>query len=112
MATIILAGGHKRLLFPHARLMLHLPSTSASGDSKELEIRSKELNRVKEDLVDCYLSNGVTAGLELGTDKTKIKKKLLKDIDREFWINSNEAINYGLADSVITQDELFGDIKI
>jgi ATP-dependent Clp protease protease subunit len=87
--------------------MLHLPSTQIHGDTKEVEIKTKEILKVKEDLVQCYIDNGVTAGLEAPT-ATKIRKQIQKDIEREFWLNADEAIEYGLADRIIEKDDLFG----
>jgi ATP-dependent Clp protease protease subunit len=107
MATIILAAGDEKYMFPHGKLMLHLPSTQIQGDTKEVEIKTKEILKVKEDLVQCYIDNGVTAGLETPT-ATKIRKQILKDIEREFWLNADEAIEYGLADRIIEKDDLFG----
>ena len=107
MATIILAAGDTKLIFPHGKLMLHLPSTNIQGDTKEVEIKTKEILKVKDDLVQCYIDNGVTAGLDEATPN-KIHKQILKDIDREFWLNAEEAISYGLADRIITKEDLFG----
>ncbi len=107
MATIILSAGDKTLMFPHGKLMLHLPSTQIAGDTKEVEIKTKEILKVKEDLVQCYIDNGVTAGVENPTQKA-VRKQILKDIEREFWLNADEAIEYGLADRIISKDDLFG----
>ena len=107
MATVILAGGDEKLIFPHGKLMLHLPSTTIQGDTKEVEIKTKEILKVKEDLVQCYIDNGVTAGL-VDQPAIKIKKQILKDIEREFWLNADETISYGLADRIITKEDIFG----
>ncbi len=107
LATIILSAGDKKLMMPHGKIMMHLPSTVIQGDSDEVEIKTKELLKVKEDLVTCYIEAGVTAGL---TDATpsKIKKQILKDINREFWLTAQEAVEYGLVDGIATQEDLFG----
>lgn len=107
MATIIMAAGTRKLIYPHGKLMLHLPSTVIQGDSKEVEIKTKELLKVKEDIVQCYIDNGVTANLKDPTP-TKVRKQILRDIEREFWLTAEEAIEYGLADSIVTQEDLFG----
>ena len=116
MGSIIFMAGNKRLVFPSSRFMLHLPSaviqSEVSLDVKELEIKSKELNRVKEEVVDYYIDNGVTAGLGKSADKLKIRKQIFKDIDRAFWLTAKEAINYGLADSIITKEELLGGASV
>ena len=107
MATLILAAGHEKLIFPHGKLMLHLPSTTIQGDTKEVEIKTKEILKVKEELISCYIDSGVTAGL-VDSTPVKIKKQILKDIEREFWLTSEEAVKYGLADRVVTQKDRVG----
>ncbi|KKK96567.1 hypothetical protein LCGC14_2661490, partial [marine sediment metagenome] len=52
MATLILAAGSERLIFPHSKLALHLPEAILQGDSRELEIQSQELECTKNMLVD------------------------------------------------------------
>ncbi|KKL24767.1 hypothetical protein LCGC14_2412060, partial [marine sediment metagenome] len=52
MATVLMAAGAERVMYPHSRVMLHLPKGAFEGDAETFEIRSKELQRVKED-PDC-----------------------------------------------------------
>jgi len=107
MATIILAAGGERVLMPHSTSMLHLPSTSFEGDTKTMEIRQREVSRIKDQLVDAYMACGVTAGVK-AVERGKVRKQILKDIDREYWLSAEEAIAYGLADRLATKDDLFG----
>ena len=108
MATVLLAAGAERLAMPHSRFMLHLPSTSGmSGDVKEVELHTKEIIKMKDTLVDCYIECGVTAGLAK-PDTKKIRKQILSDIDRVFWIGAEQAIKYGLVDRIVIPSELFG----
>lgn len=109
MAVTILAAGKERVILPHARVMLHLPSGTFEGDSETIKIRSKVLDEIKNELVEAYLECGVHAGVTApGATKSKIKKQILKDIDREFWLTAQEAVNYGLADRIATPDDIFG----
>ena len=109
MATLLLAAGAERLAFPHSRFMLHLPRGSFSSvDPKDAKIQADELDRVNEMLIGCYIECGVTAGLLDKTPK-QIRQKINKDINREYWMDSDEAIKYGLIDRVITREELFGN---
>ena len=107
MATIILAAGHEKLMMPHGKIMMHLPSTMIQGDSDDVEIKTKEFLKVKEDLVNCYIESGVKAKL-IDATPSKIKKQILKDINREFWLTAQEAVDYGLVDRIATQEDLFG----
>ena len=97
-ATIIFAAGKKRYLAPNGRTMLHLPSGGMQGDAKEIEIQAKEMERVKELLVDLLIDCGAT----------KAKEEILKDIDRSFWMSAEETIEYGLCDEILTSKELRG----
>ncbi len=91
-AVIILAAGKKRYLFPHAKVMLHLPWTQISGDSREMEIGNKLMQGYKDNIINILQENGVK----------KTKREILKDIDREHWMNPQEAIDYGVADEIVT----------
>ena len=107
MATLILSAGRERLAFPNSHFMLHLPRGGVQGDSRDVEILNKEMTKIKDSLVDLYIYHGVTAGIP-GSGRAKIKKKILKDIDREYYLTTPEAIEYGLVDRVVTPDDLFG----
>lgn len=93
LAAVLLAAGDKghRYVLPHARIVLHLPRGNIAGDTKDLEIYTKEITRVKDTLAELLIDCGV---------KRK-KRTLLADMDREFWLNAEEAIEYGLADKIM-----------
>lgn len=98
MATVILAAGHRRLVYPHATIILHLPQGEMQGDPTEMAIRAEQLMRVRDRIVDAYLECGAT----------KAKDQILEDIDREFWLDAQGAVEYGLADGVVQSEDLFG----
>ena len=108
MATFLLAAGSLRLALPHARFMLHLPEGIMGGDPKEMKIHSAEFNRIRDDLVQSYISCGVTAGLKSKSPEA-IGRKILKDIDRIFYLDAEGAVNYGLVDRVVEPKDLFGN---
>ncbi len=108
MATFLLAAGTTRLAFPHARFMLHLPQGMMGGDPKEMKIHSKEFSRLRDDLVQSYVTCGVTAGLKSKSPEA-IGRKILKDIDRIFYLDAEGAVKYGLCDRIIEAKDLFGD---
>lgn len=93
MAALILAAGEPghRYVFPHAQSMLHLAQGTASGDSKEMAILQEEMAKTINSMVEFLQGIGV---------KHK-KTKILKDIDRAFYLNAKETIDYGLADKLV-----------
>lgn len=111
MATTILVSGVKRFVTPHSKVMIHLPSTIFQGDSDEMEIRNKEIIKVKNDLVSIYIEHGAHAGLGKTSSEKQIRKKIMKDINKEKWFSAKEAIEYGLADEIITREQLYGNIS-
>lgn len=96
MGAIISAAGEMghRYLFENARVMIHLPLGQVQGDAKEVEIQAKEMEKTKNILVEILRANGVK----------KTAEEILKDIDREYWMTPQEAIDYGLADKILTRD--------
>jgi len=97
-ATMLLASGTKghRYLMPHSKVMLHLPSVGMQGDSKQIEIGNREMQKAKMSMLKILQ--------EAGVERTD--KQLLKDIDREMWMAPQEAIDYGLADKIVDRDTL------
>lgn len=91
-AVMILAAGTKRYLTPHARVMLHLPSGRLAGDAADLTIQHARIQKYKEEMVSVLRDCGVR----------KSREQILGDIDREFWLSAQEAIDYGLADEILT----------
>ena len=99
MAAILLAAGEPghRYLYPHSRVMLHLPFGQMAGDTTDMKIQAAEMNKLKEQIVDLLIDCGVK----------RTRKQILKDIDRDFWMNAEEAIEYGLADKIVTENILY-----
>ena len=95
-AVLILAAGEKRFLSPHAKVMLHLPSAQAYGDARDLAIQHREMEKYKNEMVDILIACGVK----------KEPDDILRDIDRDFWLEPEEAIAYGLADKIVTQGDI------
>lgn len=99
MAAVLLSAGTKdhRFVFPNSSVMLHNPAGMAQGDVEDVKIVTKELTRVKDLLVDRLIENGVRHP----------RKKVIKDIDRDFFLTAQEAIDYGIADRIVTGTELY-----
>jgi len=96
MAAVLLAAGKPghRFALPHARVMLHQVLAGFQGQASDIEIHAKEILRVREDL------NKI---LELHTGQTL--EKIEKDTDRDFFLNAQSALDYGVVDAIITKRE-------
>jgi len=94
MAAVLLAAGTKgkRFALPNGRIMIHQPSGGAQGQASDIEITFKEIQRLKEMLANLMSAHtGQTA------------KKLIKDMDRDYFMDPKEALAYGLIDRVLTE---------
>jgi ATP-dependent Clp protease, protease subunit len=93
MGSILLSGGVKgrRFVFPHSEIMIHQPSLGGymQGVSIDLEITAKQTKRVKE----------VSARILADNCGKKIEQ-VLKDFDRDYWMDAKEAIDYGIVDQL------------
>ncbi|MBN2253533.1 MAG: ATP-dependent Clp endopeptidase proteolytic subunit ClpP [Kosmotogaceae bacterium] len=94
MGAILLAGGTKgkRFALPNSRVMIHQPFGGAEGVAKDIEIRAKEI---------LYLRDELNKILAKHTGQSI--KKIEKDADRDFFMSSIEAVEYGMIDKVIEQ---------
>jgi ATP-dependent Clp protease protease subunit len=94
MGSILLSGGVKgrRFIYPHSEVMIHQPSLGGymQGVSIDLEIQAKQTKRVKE----------VSARI-LADNCGKKMEQILKDFDRDYWMDAKEAIEYGIVDHLI-----------
>jgi ATP-dependent Clp protease protease subunit len=96
MAAILLAAGtkSKRFALPHSRMLIHQPMGGIQGQAIDIEIHAKEIMKMKNEL------NSILA-LHTGQPVEKIEK----DSDRNFWMSAEEAMKYGIVDTVITSRE-------
>ena len=85
--------GH-RYIMKHARHMIHQPSGGAQGMVSDIEITYKEIQRIKEELTNVYVSHN-TAG--------KTYEDFERDMDRDTWMTAEQALAYGLVDKIITK---------
>lgn len=96
MAAVLLAAGKKgkRYVLPHARVMLHQVLAGIQGQASDIEIHAKEILRIRENL------NKI---LKLHTGQTL--EKIEKDTDRDFFMTAQDAVDYGVADTIISNRE-------
>jgi len=100
MGALLLAGGEKgkRFALPHSRMMIHQPSGGAQGQASDIHIQAQEILNVRERL------NKVLA-FHTGQDIEIIAR----DTDRDNFMNAEEAVTYGLVDSVLEKRVLPAD---
>jgi ATP-dependent Clp protease protease subunit len=96
MAAVLLAAGNvgKRLASPEARMMIHQPLGGAEGQASDVEIRAKEIVRVKRHL-NQILVNHTGQSMEV----------IERDTDRDFFLNAEESVQYGLIDRIMKPGE-------
>ena len=96
MGAFLLAAGEKgkRIALPHARIMIHQPMGGVQGQVSDIEIQTKEFIKHKKQLNE-MLSTHTGQGLE----------QIEKDTDRNFFMSSTEAKDYGLIDEVYEQSK-------
>jgi len=89
MGSILLSGGTKgrRFIQKHAKVMIHQPSGGTRGQASNIEIQAAEILKIKE-LSARILSENCGQSVE----------KILKDFNRDYWMNAEESIAYGIVD--------------
>ncbi len=94
MGAFLLASGAKgkRYSLPNSRIMIHQPSGGAQGQSTDIQIHAKEIQRLKDTLNEILASQ---------TGKTV--KKVEKDTERDNFMSAEEAVEYGIIDKVLTK---------
>ncbi len=94
MGSILLSGGAKgrRFIFPHGEVMIHQPSGGGRGTSADLEIMAAQMQKTKE------------MGAQLLAKNCGQKfEKVMKDFDRDYWMDAKESVAYGIVDKVLTK---------
>jgi ATP-dependent Clp protease protease subunit len=96
-ASVILASGAKgkRYILPHAEVMIHQPLGGAQGQASDIEITAKHILKTKA-ILQKYMA-------ELTGQSVK---KIEKDMDRDFFMDAQEAVNYGIVDKIIGQSKI------
>lgn len=92
MAAVLLATGEKgkRASLPNSRVMLHQPFGGGKGYTTDIEIMTREIIKTRDKLVDIVAERC-----------SQKREKVLKDIDRDFYMSAEEAKEYGIIDTVI-----------
>ncbi len=92
MASILLSAGAKgrRFVQPHAKVMIHQPSGGAQGQASNIEIQATEILKIKD------LSAKI-----LAKNCNQDYNRVIKDFNRDYWMDASESIEYGIVDQII-----------
>ena len=82
----------KRMILPNARHMIHQPSGGARGQATDIQIQAREIQKMKEYLTTIYVKHN-SAG--------KTYDEFARDMERDFFMSAQEAVDYGLVDKII-----------
>lgn len=94
MGSILLSGGKKgrRFIYPHGEVMIHQPSGGGQGTSADLEIMAEQIRKIKE------------LGAKILADNCgQPFEKVMKDFDRDYWMDAEESVKYGIVDGVLNK---------
>jgi ATP-dependent Clp protease protease subunit len=82
----------KRYILPNARHMIHQPSGGAGGQATDMEIQVREILEMKRNLTNIYVKHN---------SRGKTYEQLVRDLERDYYMSAQQAVEYGLADQVI-----------
>ena len=96
MAAVLLCAGQKdkRSALKHARVMIHQPLGGAQGQASDIEITAREILKLKDELYEIIAGH---AGRPV--------EKVAQDGDRDYWMTSVEAKDYGMIDEVLLRED-------
>ena len=94
MAAVLLVAGaeNKRFALKHSRIMIHQPLGGMQGQASDMEITVREIQKLKKELYTIIADHSHNPF-----------EKIEKDSDRDFWMTSDEAKEYGMIDQVLTR---------
>ena len=94
MGAFLLAGGTKgkRLALPNAEIMIHQPLGGAQGQASDIEITAREIQKLKKELYTIIAEHSHTEF-----------EKVWQDSDRDYWMTSQEALDYGMIDKILVR---------
>lgn len=99
MGAVLLCAGQKgkRTALKHSRILIHQPMGGAEGQASDIEITTREILKLKKELYEIIaLHSGQTI------------KRIEKDGDRDYWMTSEEAKEYGMIDEVLFREVQMG----
>ncbi|MBM4166276.1 MAG: ATP-dependent Clp endopeptidase proteolytic subunit ClpP [Ignavibacteria bacterium] len=103
MAAVLLAGGAKgkRMALPNSRIMIHQPWGGVQGTASDISIQAEEILRMKKRINEILVHHS-----------GKPLEQIEKDTDRDFYMSSQDAKEYGLVDNILVKKELIKKPKM
>lgn len=94
MGSVLLCAGSagKRSALPHSRVMIHQPLGGAQGQASDILIAAQEIEKIRKELYSIISEH---SGQPI--------EKIYADGDRDFWMNAQEALEYGMVDEILTK---------
>lgn len=99
MAAVLLVAGQegKRQALPHSRVMIHQPLGGVQGQASDIEIEAREIQKFKKELYKIIADHSHTP-----------YEKVWQDSDRNYWMDAEEAKEYGMIDSILVKKPIAG----
>ena len=96
MGALILTAGTpgKRMVLPSSRVLIHQPWGGARGQARDIDIQAKEIIRLKKMTIKYFAEH---------TGKTI--EQIAADMERDFYMSAEDAVNYGVADSILKREK-------
>ena len=96
MAALILTAGSsgKRMMLPSSRVLIHQPWGGARGQARDIGIQSREIVRLKKMTINYFAKH-----------TGKEPEQIASDMERDLYMSAQEAVEYGIADSILTRDK-------
>ncbi|AFR98648.2 ATP-dependent Clp endopeptidase, proteolytic subunit ClpP [Cryptococcus neoformans] len=101
MGSLLLAGGEKghRYALKNSSVMIHQPSGGAQGQASDIALHAKEILRIRAALTDIYAEHCTRPGEE----RTAALDRFEKALERDYFMTSEEAVEFGIVDKIVTQ---------
>ena len=96
MAAVLLCAGAKgkRTALKHSRILIHQPMGGAEGQASDIEVTAREIQKLKKELYDI-----------LAKHSGQSYDKIWQDADRDYWMTSEEARDYGMIDEILFRNQ-------
>ncbi len=96
MAAVLMTAGAKgkRSALTHSRIMIHQPMGGAQGQASDIEITAREIKKIKAELYTIIADHS-----------GQTFEQIEKDSDRDYWMTSQEAVDYGMIDEILVRNK-------